>query len=67
MIWSVGEMGTILWDPSSLVISELMNTSDVKVDISLWTYNYETETFEEAMMLVTNLPNSGSASLSLPV
>lgn len=42
-----------------------MDTTSVKVDISLLVYNNIAEMFEETMMLVTDLPNSGSASVLL--
>lgn len=58
-------MANISWNPSSLVISELMVATDVKVDISLWTYNDVAGILEETIMLATDLPNSGFTSISL--
>jgi len=36
------------------------------VDVSLLIYNNVTESFEENTVLATNIPNSGSASITLP-
>ena len=63
--WNVGEMANISWNPSSLVIDDLVMTTDVKVDISLWIYNGVTEVFEENTILATDMPNSGFASITL--
>lgn len=65
IIWNSGEMANITWSPSSLIMSELINSANVKVDASLLLYNEQTEKFEETMMLATDLPNSGSASIPL--
>lgn len=65
-LWSVGEMANVSWLPSALVIKEVMNTSDVKVDISLKKYNISSNSFDESIMLATDLPNSGFATVLFP-
>lgn len=62
-------MANISWSPGSLqlVPSDQMGPGGtVKVDISLWVYSNVSGAFEETAMLATDLPNSGSTSLSLP-
>lgn len=63
-LWNVGDVANFTWNPSSLVIDELM-TEIVKVDISMWIYNNFTKEYEENI-LGTDLPNSGHASIVLP-
>lgn len=65
VVWNVGEMASVSWNPASLMINELMTIDHVRVDISLLVYSNISEVFEETLMLATNLPNSGSASIPL--
>lgn len=64
-VWSSGEIGNISWNPYSLVINDVMSANHVRVDITLSVYNSK-EVFEETIILATDLPNSGSASVLLP-
>lgn len=66
IIWNSREVANITWLPSSLIMTEVISSADVKVDLSLLLYNEETDDFEESMMLATNLPNNGVASIELP-
>ena len=59
-------MANVSWSPVSLVMSDRIRTDTVKVDISLWVYSNVSGAFEKTATLATDLPNSGSASLSLP-
>lgn len=65
MLWNVGEVATVSWNPASLVLSEhVISATSVRVDISVWTFNNVTAVL--SVTLATNLPNSGSASILLP-
>ena len=66
VVWSSGERADISWNPESLVVQGVTDPASVKVDVSLLTFNSDTEDFEETATLATGLPNSGSASVSLP-
>ena len=66
IIWNSGETANITWRPSSLIMSELIDNINVKVDASLLLYNEETEELEQTMMLATDLPNTGIAQVRLP-
>ena len=59
-------MANITWRPSSLLMTEVIDNANVKVDASLLLYNEQTEEFDETLMLATDLPNSGVASIQLP-
>lgn len=62
IVWNSREIANITWRPSSLII----NGADVKLDASLLLYNDQTDEFEETVVLATDLPNTGYASIKLP-
>ncbi len=64
-IWVVGELANFSWNPSSLLINELINVNQIHIDISLWIYNDITDVFEEKVVVATDVPNTGSASVML--
>ncbi len=64
-IWVVGEVANFFWNPSSFLINELFNVSQIHIDISLWIYNDITDEFEEKVVVATDMPNTGSASVML--
>lgn len=66
-LWSVGEMANVSWFPSSLIVERLTSTTDVKVDILLRKYNSNNDSLDETVVLATDLPNSGSATVVLPL
>ena len=66
LIWSAGEKANVTWRPSSLVPTEVIGSDNLKVDVSLVLYNDKIEKFEEAVVLATNLPNTGFAFIQLP-
>ena len=66
IVWNGGEKANITWRPSSLIMNELIDNINVKVDASLLIYNEETEELEQTMMLATDLPNTGFAQVQLP-
>lgn len=61
VLWRIGQMATLTWnsDPFDSL------ADDVKVDISLGTYNSD-GLLQRDVMLATDLPNSGMASIHLP-
>lgn len=66
IIWDGGEMANITWQPSSLIMPEVINSNDIKIDLSLLLYNEDMDAFEDTMMLATDLPNNGTVSVRLP-
>lgn len=66
LVWNTGEVANITWQPSSLVMSEVIDNINVKVDVSLLLYNEQAE-LEQALTLATDLPNTGAAQVGLPI
>lgn len=44
----------------------LSNVTSVRVDISLWTYNKASRAYQQASVLATDVPNSGSTTVVMP-
>ncbi len=64
-LWVVGELAKFSWNPSSFVISELVNRSEIYLNLSLWIYNVKADVFAQKTVLVTNILNTGSTSVTL--
>ena len=63
---TTGESINVTWNPLSVIDNNLFEIDTPKVDISLLRYKKDEGEWEETVVLATDLPNNGRASVMLP-